>query len=273
MRVIIVFVVALGVIGASLLWYTHHLSAAESTSRFRTARSLRATCWPRSAPPAPSSRKRSWTWAAQVVGIIEKLGLDPSDPKKEKTITWDSPVEEGTVLAWIDDAVYKAQVGQAKASLLQAKANLLQLQAHEVQAEAEWKRAVQLMPHKAIAQTDYDLDEATYRAAVANVEVGKANIEQCQAALEMAETNLEYCTIKSPVKGVIVDRRVNVGQTAVSTMSAPSLFLIAKDLTRIQVWASVNEADMGASTRELPSRSPAMPFPKRRFTAPSVRFA
>jgi ABC-type antimicrobial peptide transport system permease subunit len=63
--------------------------------------------------------------------------------------------------------------------------------------------------------------------------------------LERAQQNLRYCTITSPVKGVIIDRRVNIGQTVVSSLNAPSLFLIAKDLTRIQVWVSVNEADIG----------------------------
>jgi HlyD family secretion protein len=66
-----------------------------------------------------------------------------------------------------------------------------------------------------------------------------------QANLRRAQTNLGYCTIKSPVDGIIIDRRVNVGQTVVSSLNTPSLFLIAKDLKRMQVWASVNEADIG----------------------------
>jgi HlyD family secretion protein len=70
-------------------------------------------------------------------------------------------------------------------------------------------------------------------------------VAQAQAALDSAQQNLRYCTIVSPVKGIIIDRRVNIGQTVVSSLSAPSLFLIAKDLTRIQVWVSVNEADIG----------------------------
>jgi HlyD family secretion protein len=89
------------------------------------------------------------------------------------------------------------------------------------------------------------LDVANYKAAEANVEVGKATIKQNEALLALAKTNLEYTVIQSPVEGMIVDRRVNVGQTVVSSLNAPSLFLIAKDLTRIQVWASVNEADIG----------------------------
>src|SRR5262249_60842565 len=108
--------------------------------------------------------------------------------------------------------------------------------------------------------------EATYRTAKATLAVGEATIAQTKAALKDAQANvakaqatlvdakanqnnaqinLDYCTIKSPVKGVIVDRRVNVGQTVVSSLNAPSLFLIAKDLKKLQVWASVNEADIG----------------------------
>ena len=81
--------------------------------------------------------------------------------------------------------------------------------------------------------------------AKAQVGVAQASIGQAQALLNSATTDLGYTEIKSPVKGVIVDRRVNVGQTQVSALSASSLFLLAKDLGRVQIWASVNEADIG----------------------------
>ena len=81
--------------------------------------------------------------------------------------------------------------------------------------------------------------------AKANVGVQEAAIKQAEATLRQSQVNLGYCDIKSPVKGTIVDRRVNVGQDVVSSLSASSLFLLAKDLSRIQVWASVNEADIG----------------------------
>ena len=95
--------------------------------------------------------------------------------------------------------------------------------------------------------------------AKANVGVGQAAIAQtkeavaqAQAALRKASQNLDYCTIKSPVKGVIIDRRVNIGQTVVASLNAPSLFLLAKDLKRLQVWASVNEADIGTIRPGMP---------------------
>jgi len=84
------------------------------------------------------------------------------------------------------------------------------------------------------------------------VEQAIATIDQAKAGLTSATTNLDYCTIKSPVKGAIVDRRVNIGQTMVSSLNAPSLFLIATDLKRIQVWVSVNETDVGSISRGQP---------------------
>jgi HlyD family secretion protein len=121
------------------------------------------------------------------------------------------------------------------------------------QADNDWKRAQTLGPGDALAQTSYDAYRAGYETAKANLAVGeatvvrgKAAVVQAQAALQRAQRNLGYCTITSPVDGVIIDRRVNIGQTVVSSLSAPSLFLIARDLRRMQVWVSVNEADIGS---------------------------
>ena len=136
------------------------------------------------------------------------------------------------------------------------------------QAERDWVRAEDLWKSSpgALSASDYDLARSTFEAADATVGVGtaavdqavaqvtvmKANVLKAQAdhsqalaTLHRAETNLGYCTIKSPVDGVVIDRRVNVGQTVVSSLNSPSLFLIAKDLKRLQVWVSVNEADIG----------------------------
>ena len=192
---------------------------------------------------------------AQVAGQIVTFGKDRND----KTIDYGSVVEEGTVLARIDDTLYAADVAQAKGQLQQAKAgvqraeaDLGQLQAKLVQAEQDWNRARDLGPSDALSQSDYDASRATYEVAKANLEVGKVAIvqakdavSQAEATLRRAEQNLSYCTVKSPVKGVIIDRRVNIGQTVVASLNAPSLFLIAKDLKRLQVWVSVNEADIG----------------------------
>src|SRR5206468_5740318 len=146
------------------------------------------------------------------------------------------------------------QLAQAKAGEQRARADLLQMKAKVTQTERDWNRAQQLGPGhgNAISATDYDTAKAVYETAKSALGVGEAAILQAQtdvtraaAALKQAQTNLGYATIASPVKGVIVDRRVNVGQTVVASLNAPSLFLIAKDLKRLQVWSSVNEADIG----------------------------
>jgi HlyD family secretion protein len=180
---------------------------------------------------------------AQVAGRISSFGMD----KDGKTLDYRSVVEEGAVLAKIDESVYaadlavaSAQMEQDKAGELSAQAGLEQAKAKFIQAEAEWKRATELSRSKLLATADYDSYKANYEVARANVAVAeaavaqaKAGTVQAQAMLDKAQRNLGFCTIKSPVSGVIIDRRVNIGQTVVASLNAPSLFLIAKDLTKM----------------------------------------
>lgn len=161
----------------------------------------------------------------------------------------------------------EAQVAQGNANIQRAEADLQQFQAKVFQTDRDWTRTQKLAKENrgAVSDVDYDTAEAAFKTAKANEAVGKAAISQAKATLldaqanvlkakgvvadakanlDRAETNLGYCTIKSPVKGVIIDRRINVGQTVVSSLNAPSLFLLAKDLTKMQVWCPVNEADI-----------------------------
>ena len=213
---------------------------------------------------------------AQVAGLINSFGKD----KNGKTIDYGSTVEEGMVLAKIDESVYaanlalaRAQVEQDRAGESSAAANLAQLKAKAAQAEADWKRAQELGPSEALARTVYDSYKANYDIAAANVAVGEAAVAQAKAAtfqaqanLDIAQRNLAFCTITSPVQGVIIDRRVNVGQTVVASLNAPSLFLIAKDLTKMQIWAGVNEADVGRIVPGAPVIFTCDAFPGREFS-------
>ncbi len=212
---------------------------------------------------------------AQVAGQISAFGKDESG----KAIDYGSVVGEGTVLAQIDDSLYAAdmeaahaQLQQAQANQISANANIKQMQAKLVQARQDWERAEKLGPSEALAQSTYDQYQANYEVAQANVAVAEGAVEQAKAmwaqakaSLDRAQRNLTYCTIKSPVKGVIIDRRVNIGQTVVSSLSAPSLFLIAKDLKRIQVWVSVNEADVGNIHPSQPGTFTVDAFPNQIF--------
>ena len=213
---------------------------------------------------------------AQVAGVVIAFGKD----KRGKEVNWGSEVEAGTVLARIDDSLYvaavktaEAQVKQAEANVPAAEANVLQQKANLLLATQNWERAQRLGPSDALAQSAYDQYQATYEVAKANLASAEAAVNQSKAALAQARAslltariNLDYCTIKSPVKGVIIDRRVNIGQTVVSSLSAPSLFLIASDLRHsIQVWVSINEADVGNITEGQPVTFTVDAFPGKVF--------
>ena len=187
---------------------------------------------------------------AQVTGMIAAFEADPDDPKKP--LDCGSRVKKGMLLARIDSTIYEAQVACAKAAVQKAKANLLQSQARRDQTEQEWKRAEHLRLVNAIADADYDGAMTNYRMAVANVAVWEAAVQETEAGLRVSQTNLDYTFIRSPCDGVILDRRVNEGQTVVAAFNAPGLFLIAKDSSQMQVWASVDEADIGYIRPGLP---------------------
>ncbi len=249
----LIVVLLVGAIGVAAAWYWRRDDRVED--RFRTVPVRRGDLLVTIGATGTVEPEEGVDVGAQVAGKIVSFGTDASG----QTIDYGSVVEEGTVLARIDDALYAADVDQERAQLEQARAgshraeaDLAQLRARLVQAERDWTRARRLGPSDALSQSDYDAALSAFEIAKANVAVGKAAIVQARgaiahadASLRRAEQNFEYCTIRSPVKGVIIDRRVNIGQTVVASLSAPSLFLIAKDLQRLQIWVSVNEADIG----------------------------
>ncbi len=253
MRTAISILAVLGIVGggAAAKYYVNHNKATPASS-FHTAAIKRGDLLSTISATGTIEPEELVDVGAQVMGRILEFGPDPHNPSK--AIDYNSVVEKGSLLAKIDPTPYKAALEQAEATLQQSEANLLQLKAKLKQAEREWKRAEILLPKKAIADTDYDTALSNYESAKANVTAGVAAIRQNRACVDTARINLGYCTIYSPVHGTIIERRVNVGQTMVASLNAPSLFLIGKDLSKMQVWASVNEADIGRIHLNLPVR-------------------
>ena len=212
---------------------------------------------------------------AQVAGQIVEFGKDTSG----KEVDYGSQVQEGQILALIDPAIYQAQVTEAAAQLEAAKASVARsiadletMRSKLDQASRDWDRAQKLGPSEALAQSAYDNYRALFEQAKANTGVGeaaisqaKASVAQAQSALDRANRNLGFTTIKSPVTGVIIDRRVNIGQTVVASLNAPSLFLLAKDLQRMEVWVAVNEADIGNIHEGQPVTFTVDAFPGHTF--------
>jgi HlyD family secretion protein len=250
---IVIALIVIGFTVGGIVWYIQRGDA--ETNLFRTARVTRGDVLAAISATGTVEPEEVVDVGAQVAGQILAFGKDANG----KTVDYGSVVEEGTILAKIDDSLYRAdaaqasaQVESAKAGMERATADLEQMKAKFQQAERDWRRAQKLGPSEALSQASYDAYQSAYETAKANVAVGdaailqaKASLAQAEALLQRAQRNLGYCTIKSPVKGVVIDRRVNIGQTVVASLNAPSLFLIAKDLKRMQVWVAVNEADIG----------------------------
>ncbi len=252
MKWVVMLVIALLLVTGG---WSYWRAKSKPTTVFRTEAVTRGDLVPNISATGTVEPQEVVDVGAQVEGQIISFGTDD----KGKMIDYGSTVEAGTVLARIDDTLYQADAANANAALAQAKAgvtksiaDLAQMQAKLEQAQSDWERAQKLGEGDALSQSDYNSYKAAFDTAKANVGVDEAIIEQSKAAVTQAEAalkrstqNLGYCTISSPVKGVIIDRRVNIGETVVSSLNTPSLFLIAKDLRQIQVWVSVNEADIG----------------------------
>ena len=160
------------------------------------------------------------TVGSQVSGRISKLYVD-----------FNSPVTNGQLLAEIDPSTYQAAVEQASADLANANANL------ELQ-RIQFTRGAELFSSKLISSSDYDTAFATLHEAEAMVKIK-------QASLSNAMVSLGYCKIVSPVNGVVILRAVELGQTVASSFNTPTIFQIAKDLTKMQIDSAVAEADIG----------------------------
>jgi HlyD family secretion protein len=268
-----VLVVLLGIAGVAAAWYLRGGSTAPPEFRVDTVTKgdLVATI----SATGTVQAEELVDVGAQVAGRILEFGNDVDG----KPVDYRSIVKAGSLLARIDDSVYQsnvasanAQLKSAKAGVARANADLQASQAKLAQAERDWGRAQKLGPSEALAAFSYDAYKSAYETAVAAVAVSRAAIEeadaqvaQAEATLDKEQRNLAYTTINSPVDGVVIDRRVNIGQTVVASLNAPSLFLIAKDLKRLEVWVPVNEADVAQIKPGQPVTFTVDAFPNRSF--------
>ncbi|HYW93527.1 MAG TPA: efflux RND transporter periplasmic adaptor subunit [Gammaproteobacteria bacterium] len=169
-----------------------------------------------------------------VSGRIQSLSCD-----------FNTRVKAGELCARIDPRPYRMAVDQAQANLSSAKAQLAKDQAGLAYAKTNYERDRPLYQRGIVSQDTLDSELSSYRQATAQVELDKATIAQRKAALEAAQVNLDYTRIISPVDGTVVSRNVDVGQTVAASFQTPTLFLIARDLTKMQVDTNVSESDIG----------------------------
>jgi HlyD family secretion protein len=194
-----------------------------------------------------------------------QVGSYVSGPIQAIYSDFNSPVKAGQLIAKIDPRPFQVKVDEAKAALDNAKAQLLKDQADMAYKKITYERNARLLQAEAISQDTLDSAESSYRQAVAQVALDRANIEQQQANLHDATVNLDYTNIVSPVDGTIVSRNVDVGQTVAASFQTPTLFLIAKDLTQMQVDTNVSESDIGNVHRGETAEFTVDAFPNRAF--------
>ena len=193
---------------------------------------------------------------SQVSGTIKKLFAD-----------FESVVKEGDLIALIDPDTYKAKVNQARANLLSAKANLQKAEVAFVDQLRTLRRKEDLVKTHSISQQDFDTAQTNADSASAQVEVSKASVAQMEANLEEAELNLKYTRIIAPVNGVVTARNMDIGQTVAASFQTPVLFRIAEDLTLMQVYTSVDEADIGRVRVGQQATFTVPAFPDESFSA------
>ena len=206
---------------------------------------------------------------SQISGTIAKLYVD-----------FNSRVHTGEIVAQIDPALFQGALDQAAAALEAAKANVTAAQANLEQAKArlvqtkdDYDRNGPLAQKDYVTQSalvlsksNYDVAKAAVGAADAAVVQAQAQVTQAAAAVSVAKTNLDYCVIRSPIDGVVVARNVDVGQTVAASLQAPTIFTIAQDLTKMQLYAKTDESDVGRVRVHQAVSFKVDAFPKETFT-------
>jgi len=189
-----------------------------------------------------------------VSGVIQQLYCD-----------YNTQVKKGQVCARIDPRPYQAIVDQNKANLAVAKAQLEKDKANLAYTNIAFERASRLAQSNAVSQDTLDTARSAYAQAQAQIMFDEATIQQRQAALDAAQVNLDYTNIVSPVDGTVVSRAVTMGQTVAASFQTPTLFLIATDLTKMQVDTNVSESDIGGIKDGARALFTVDAFPKRTF--------
>ena len=173
------------------------------------------------------------------------VGTYVSGVIQELTCDYNTQVKRGQTCAKIDPRPYQSIVDETRANLAVANAQLQKDKASLTYAKRALERASILSQRKAGSEAALDNAQSVYDQALAQITFDEATIQQRQAMLDAAQVNLDYTNIKSPVDGTVVSRNVTMGQTVAASFQTPTLFLIATDLTKMQVDANVSESDIG----------------------------
>ncbi|HEY3045758.1 MAG TPA: efflux RND transporter periplasmic adaptor subunit [Vicinamibacterales bacterium] len=191
----------------------------------------------------------------QVSGTVAWLGAD-----------FNSIVHKDQVIAKLDPSLFETQVEQARANQTKAAADLDNAQVKVADAQQKYQRAKDLSAKQLIAQSDLDAAKVALDLAEATVRSIRAQLAQAQAAVNQAQLNLDHTIITAPIDGIVIGRSVDAGQTVAASLSSPTVFSIAADLTDMQVSASIDESDIGRIRPAQRVTFQVDAYPNERFT-------
>ncbi len=242
------------IIGGVALVYSRRAGAAPAV-HYETADADRGTIAAKITATGSLSALLTIQVGSQVSGRVQELFAD-----------FNSPVKKGETIAKLDPVLFQAAVEQARANLVSAQGNMKKDQAQETNTKQIFDRTKNLVAAQIMAQSDLDAASANYDAAKAQVEADQSNEQAINAVLHQAQVNLDYTTIVSPIDGTVISRNVDVGQTVAASFQAPTLFVIAQDLRRMQVDTNVGEADVGRLTPGMKAAFTVDAYPNKQFT-------
>jgi HlyD family secretion protein len=250
----VLVLIAMTAVTASVAAY-YRTASAEKAPQFTTASATRGDVVELIEATGKLESVTTVQVGTQVSGSIASLHAD-----------FNSQVRKGEVVARLDASVLEAQLQQAQANLARLQADVERTRIQVDDSTVKLRRARELFDRGLIPRTDLETAETTAREAAAALKASQAQVVQSQASLNQARVNLSHTVITAPVDGIVISRNVDVGQTVAASMSAPTLFEIAKDLTAMQVNASIDEADIGRIARGQPVTFRVDAYPNERFS-------
>src|SRR5918992_878237 len=170
----------------------------------------------------------------QVSGVVKELHAD-----------FNSIVRKGQIIARLDPSLIQTQVEQNRANVVRAEADLERFRVALADAQQKLDRAKQMWERNLIPRTELETTEVNVKSAEAQIRSSQAALTQARANLNQQQVNLQHTVIEAPIDGIVIARNVDVGQTVAASMSAPTLYVLAADLTKMQVLANIDEADVG----------------------------
>ena len=204
------------------------------------------------------------TGTVNPVTVVE-VGTYVSGPIVKWSCDYNTRVTVGQLCAQIDPRPFQMVADQAAANLAVARAQLLKDQASLAYAKTTFERDSGLLQRGIVSQATLDNDKSTYEQAVAQVTYDESSIQERQAEVNAAQINLGFTRIISPVDGIVVSRNIEIGQTVAASFQTPILFLIATDLTKMQVDTNVSESDIGGVKEGDHATFTVQTFPGRQF--------